>query len=120
MQPFYAIYNKGVTLQFAFNNNKLHPRYIGAEFPVGHSLTAATNIKPDEATTFLNNLIRTYIDYLDEKKSDESYEKFENALFDMDSYCIYLRGIVHKLIEMINKLHPRYPQSYLTHFVKCC
>lgn len=117
MQPFYAIYNKGTSLQFAFNDNLHHPRYIGAEFPVGHSLTAAINIKPDEATIVLKNFIRTYINYLNEKKSVESYDKFENALFDADSYCIYLRGIVHKLIEMINKLHPRYAPSYLTHFI---
>ena len=83
MQPFYAIYNKGTSLQFAFNDNLHHPRYIGAEFPVGHSLTAAINIKPDEATIVLNNLIRTYINYLNEKKSVESYDKFENALNDL-------------------------------------
>lgn len=35
MQPFYAVYNKGTTLQFCFNDNNHHPRYIGAEFPVG-------------------------------------------------------------------------------------
>lgn len=117
MQPFFSIYNKGTSLQFAFGDNIYHPRYIGAEFPVGHSLTAAINIKPDEATIVFNSLIRAYIDYLDENKSDESYDKFENALFIVDSYCIYLRGIVHKLIEMINELHPRYAPSYLTHFI---
>ena len=117
MQPFYAIYNKGTSLQFAFNDNIHHPRYISAEFPVGHSLTAAINIKPDDATIVFDNLVKTYIDYLDQKKSDASYNKFENALFDVDGYCIYLRGIVHKLLEMINKLHPLYPQSYLTHFI---
>jgi len=117
MQPFFAIYNKGTSLQFAFNDNLYHPRYIGAEFPVGYALTAAINIKRDEATIVLNSIIRTYIAYLDQKKSDESYDRFENALFIVDSYCIYLRGIVHKLIEMVNKLHPRYAPSYLTHFI---
>ena len=117
MQPFFAIYNKGTSLQFAFDDNLYHPRYIGAEFPVGYALTAAINIKPDEATIVFDSLIRTYIDYLEQMKSDESYDKFENALFDVDSYCIYLRGVVHKLIEMINKMHPRYAPRYMTHFI---
>lgn len=117
MQPFYAIYNKGTTLQFAFNNHKLHPHYIGAEFPVGQSLSAAVNIKFEEANIVFNNLTKAYIEYIDSKKSDEYYYKFEKALFDIDEYCIYLRGIVHKLLEMINELHPRYAPSYLTHFI---
>lgn len=117
MQPFYAVHNMGTALQFAFNDNLYHPRYIGAEFPVGYSLAAAININPDETTIVFDNLINSYIDYLDQMKSDKSYDKFENALFNLDSYCIYLRGIVHKLIEMINKLHPRYAPSYLTHFI---
>ena len=117
MQPFFAIYNKGTSLQFAFNDNLYHPRYIGAEFPVGHSLTAAINIKPDEIAIVFDSFVKTYINYLDQNKSDESYDKFENALFVVDGYCIYLRGIVHKLLEMIEKLHPRYAPSYLTHFI---
>lgn len=117
MQPFYSIYNKGTTLQFAFNDNIHHPRYIGAEFPVGQSLTAAVNIKFEEANIVFNNLIKAYIEYIDNKKSDEYYYTFEKALFDIDEYCIYLRGIVHKLLEMIYELHPRYTPSYLTHFI---
>lgn len=117
MQPFYAVYNKGTTLQFAFNDNIHHPRYIGAEFPVGQSLTAAVNIKFEEANIVFNNLIKAYIEYIDNKKSDEYYYQFEKALFDIDEYCIYLRGIVHKFLEMITELHPRYAPSYLTHFI---
>lgn len=116
MKPFYAIYNKGIYMQFAFNNFKLHPDYIGAEFPLGQSLTAAINISPDEAYKAFDELTRAYMLYLD-NKTIESYDAFLIAIYNMDEYCIYLREIVHKILEMITELHPRYTLSYLTHFV---
>ena len=116
MKPFYAIYNKGTYMQFAFNNFKLHPDYIGAEFPLGQSLTAAINISKDEAYKAFNELTSAYMLYLDNKTID-TYNAFLTSIYNMDEYCIYLREIVHKILEMITELHPRYTQSYLTHFV---
>ena len=103
-------------MQFAFNNFKLHPDYIGAEFPLGQSLTAAINISPDEAYKAFDELTRAYMLYLD-NKTIETYDAFLIAIYNMDEYCIYLREIVHKILEMITELHPRYTQSHLTHFV---
>lgn len=117
MQPFYAICNKGTSLQFVFNNNHFHPYYIGAEFSVGQHLISAITITKDEANAFFNDLINAYINYLD-NESNKTFEKYEKALFNIDAYCIYLHGIVHKLLEMIAKIHPRYPLSYLTHYIK--
>ena len=116
MNPFYAIYNKGIYMQFAFNNFNLHPDYIGAEFPLGQSLTAAINISPDEAYIAFDELTRSYMSYLD-NKTIETYNAFLIAIYNMDEYCIYLREIVHKILEMVDKLHPRYAPSYLTHFI---
>ncbi len=115
MTPFYAIYNKGTYMQFAFNNSSFHSGYIGAEFPLGQSLTAAINISPDEAYVAFGELIGAYIKYLDEKTND-AYEDFMKAIFNIDEYCIYLHGIVHKVLDMIAGLHPRYTKSYIAHY----
>ena len=114
MKPFYAIYNKGTYMQFAFNNFKLHPDYIGAEFPLGQSLTAAINISPDETYKAFDELTRAYMLYLD-NKTIETYDAFLIAIYNMDEYCIYLREIVHKILEMITELHPRYNDFLLRH-----
>lgn len=117
MQPFYAIYNKGTTFQYAFNNHNLHPYYIGAEFPIGQHLIAAVNITRAEADELFNELIKSYINHLN-IHTKESFEKYENALFNIDEYCIYLRGIVHTLLTMIAEIHPRYKLSSLTKFIE--
>lgn len=115
MGTFYAIYNTGNTLQYAFDSNTLHPHYIGAEFPIGQQLISAINIQKNEADLFFSKLVTTFIDYIDEQ-TEEKYAEFENALFNIDEYCIYLREIVDILLTMIVELHPRYQLSYLTHF----
>ena len=70
----------------------------------------------DEAYKAFDELSRAYMLYLD-NKTIETYDAFLMAIYNMDEYCIYLREIVHKILEMITELHPRYTQSYLTHFV---
>ena len=90
MKPFYAIYNKGTYMQFAFNNFKLHPDYIGAEFPLGQSLTAAINISKDEAYKAFNELTSAYMLYLDNKTID-TYNAFLTSIYNMDEYCQILK-----------------------------
>ncbi len=115
MTPFYAIYNKGTYMQFAFSDLSHHSCYIGAEFPLGQALAAAINIVPDEAYIVFDDLIGAYIKYLD-KKTNETYDEFMKTIFSIDEYCIYLRGIVQKILDMVSEFHPRYTQSYLSHF----
>ncbi len=115
MTPFYAIYNKGTYMQFAFNDSSLHPGYIGAEFPLGQALTAAINISPDEAHVAFDELIGAYIKYLDEKTND-TCEDFTKAIFNMDECCMYLHGIVQRILDMVSEFHPRYTRSYFSRF----
>ena len=116
MQVFDAIYKKENMLQCKFSDNFIHPDYLGTEFPLGHHLINAIVLDILKVEKYYSNLIKSYISYLD--NDDESnFKKYENALFQIDDYCIYLHETTQVLLTAIKKIHPNYSLGDLIDFI---
>ena len=116
MQVFDAIYKKENMLQCKFSDNFIHPDYLGTEFPLGHHLINAVVMDILKVENYYNDLIKTYISYLDEE-SESNFKKYENALFKIDDYCIYLHETTHVLLTAIKKIHPNYSLGDFIDFI---
>ena len=116
MQIFDTIYKKENMLQCKFSDNFIHPDYLGTEFPLGHHLINAIVMDILKVEKYYSNLIKTYISYLDDE-SESNFKKHENALFQIDDYCIYLHETTHVLLTAIKKIHPNYSLGDLIDFI---
>ena len=65
---------------------------------------------------YYSNLIKTYIEYLDDD-SEKNLRNYESALFQTDDYCIYLHETSHTLLTAIHKIHPVYSLDDLAKFI---
>ena len=116
MQVFDAIYKKENMLQCKFSDNFIHPDYLGTEFPLGYHLINAIVMDILKVEKYYSNLIKTYISYLDDE-NESNFNKYENALFQIDDYCIYLHETTHVLLTAIKKIHPNYSLGDLIDFI---
>lgn len=116
MQIFDAIYKKGNMLQCKFSDNFLHPKYLGTEFPLGQHLITAISYNKEYVKSLYSGLIKTYISYLD-NETEKNFKKYEQALFKIDDYCIYLHEVSYKLITTIKATHSRYSLSDCMDFI---
>ena len=117
MQIFDAIYKKGNMLQCKFSDNFIHPSYLGTEFPLGQHLITAISYNREYVKELYGELIKSYISYID-NDIENNFKAYEQALFKIDDYCIYLHKISHKLITTIKATHPRYSLSDCIDFIK--
>ena len=116
MQIFDAIYKKGNMLQCKFSDNFIHPNYLGTEFPLGQHLIAAISYNKEYVKKLYTDLIKSYISYLD-NETENNFKAYEQALFKIDDYCIYLHEVSYKLITTIKTTHPRYSLSDCMDFI---
>ncbi len=116
MQIFDSIYKKGNMLQCKFSDNFIHPNYLGAEFPLGKHLITAISYNREYVKELYSDLIKSYISYLD-NENENNFKAYEQALFKIDDYCIYLHGVSYKLITTIKATHPRYSLSDCMDFI---
>ena len=116
MQVFDAVYKKENMLQCKFSDNFIHPDYLGTEFPLGHHLINAIVLDILQVEKYYNNLIKTYISYLD-NENELNFKKYETALFQIDDHCIYLHETTHTILTAIKKIHPDYLLGDLIDFI---
>lgn len=116
MLVFDAIYKKENLLQCKFSDNFIHPDYLGTEFPLGQHLINAIVLDILMVEKYYYDLIKSYISYLDDE-NESNFKKYENALFQIDDYCIYLHETSHTLLTAIKKMHPTYSLGDLVDFI---
>lgn len=104
-------------LQCKFSDNFIHPNYLGTEFPLGQHLITAISFNKECVKELYSNLIKSYISYLD-NENENNFKAYEQALFKIDDYCIYLHEISYKLISTIKATHPRYSLCDSMDFIK--
>ena len=103
-------------LQCKFSDNFIHPNYLGAEFPLGQHLITAISYNKEYVKELYSDLIKSYISYLDNENVN-NFKAYEQALFKIDDYCIYLHGVSYKLVTTIQATHHRYSLSDCMDFI---
>ena len=99
MHIFDVIYKKENTLQCQFSDSFIHPRYFGAEFPIGQHLITAISYDKEYVKELYKDLIRFYINFLDTRTEDAN-ALFFDALFKIDDYSIYFHEPSIKLLTL--------------------